>query len=422
MRLTIPSRLVRLTHTLGPIAVSVLALAACSSNSSADEDDSKENEPVESCVSHDECGGDTPLCLESACAARPAGWQLGIGDGSAASVGLAWLYAPDVPRETTDIAFDAVVPDRLWVLLREYENDAPCTMQSSAGCNALQGHTAIIDRPGSEDASVQVITDPNAWHFMRRPTSLAFGRGESFATCHEFRTGNFTDDVYDYIGPTLWSSNLEIYGIQPPGLNGSHLDMLHNTPYCMGIAWERDNLYWLFNGNVGAIDKVDFHADHGPGHDDHSDGEYWRYVEGQLSRVPNIPSHLHMHDKWLYVADTGNGRVVRLDTTSGTEGGPFSPVNDPIAKHHYVDGATLEVIVPPGLIQQPSGIVTHDGVLFVSDYATSTLYAFTLEGELVNSLTLDIPAGSVTGLEIDPDERLVFVEKPTGNVFRILPF
>jgi hypothetical protein len=376
----------------------------------------------ESCVSHDECGGETPLCLENACAARPAGWQLGIGDGSATSVGMAWLYAPDAPRETTDVAFDTVAPDRLWVLMREFESPNPCTMQDPSGCASLEGRTAILDRPGTEETTVQVIKDPNAWHFMRRPTSIAFGRGESFATCHEHRTGNGTDDIFDYIGPSLWSSNLAIYGIQPPGLNGSHLDMLHNTPYCMGIAWERDNLYWLFNGNVGAIDKVDFQADHGPGHDDHSDGQYWRYVEGQLSRVPTVPSHLHVNGKWLYIADTGNARVVRLDTTSGTQGGPFSPINDPLDTRHYIDGAVLEEIVPPGTLEQPSGLVTHDGVLFVSDYATSRIHAFDLEGNPLNSLQLDLPPGSVTGLEIGPDQRLVFVEKPTGNVFRILPF
>src|SRR5690606_2860220 len=127
-----------------------------------------------------------------------------------------------------------------------------------------------------------------------------------------------------------WSSNLGIYGIQPPGLNGSHLDMLHETPFCMGIAWERDNVYWVFNGNAGAIDRVDFHADHGPGNDDHSDGEYWRYVPGQVARVPNVPSHMHLAGTWLYIADTGNGRVVRLDITSGVMGDPFSPVYDPI--------------------------------------------------------------------------------------------
>lgn len=351
-----------------------------------------------------------------------AAWQIGVGDGTAASVALAWIYAPDTPRETTDVAFDAVQPDRLWVLMREFEVDAPCTQSVSTGCNALQGITAIIDAPGTEAPVVEVIRDPNAWHFMRRPTSIAFGRGESFATCHEFRTGNSTDDPVDFIGPSLWSSNLDIYGIQPPGLNGSHLDMLHQTPFCMGIAWETENVYWLFNGNVGAIDKIDFHADHGPGADDHSDGEYWRYAEGQFARVPNVPSHMHMNGKWLYVADTGNGRVVRLDTTTGTLGGPFTPVYDPIQTHHYVDGAVIEEVVPAGMMQQPSGLVTHDGMLFVSDFATSQIHAFNLDGQHLRSLQLDFPPGSVTGLEIGPDERLVFVEKPTGNVFRIIPF
>ena len=376
------------------------------------------------CAATTDCAG-SEICVDGACGPRPAGWQIGVGDGTAASVGVAVIYTPDAPRETTDIAFDPDVPNRLWVLMREYESSEPCGESSAtqAGCESLEGRTAIIDGAGTAEASVQVIKDPNAWHFMRRPTALAMGVGQTFATCSEARTGNYTDDPIDYMGPTLWSSDLAIYGIQPPGLNGSHLDMLHATPFCMGAAHERENIYWFFNGDAGAIDKVDFKADHGPGADDHSDGEYFRFVEGQVARLDNVPSHMELHaaSGWLYIADTGHGRVVRLDTTSGAMGGLISPLYDPIEPANHMEGATLEEVVAPGTLQQPSGLALAGDVLFVSDYATNTLYAFDLEGQLLRSLKLELPPGSTTGLLVGPDEKLYFADKPTGTVYRIDP-
>merc|ERR1711974_36901 len=103
---------------------------------------------------------------------------------------------------------------------------------------------------------------------MRRPPALAMGDNGTFATCGEAATGNFEDNPAMFIGPSLWSTDLAVYA-KPSGGNGSHLDMLHATPWCMGIAHEVDNVYWAFNGHVGSLDRYDFNNDHGPGNDDH---------------------------------------------------------------------------------------------------------------------------------------------------------
>ena len=55
----------------------------------------------------------------------------------------------------------------------------------------------------------------------------------------------------------------------PVGL-GSHLDMLHNTSFCSGIAHVDANRYWTFNGELGSLDLYDFHKPHPPGGEDHS--------------------------------------------------------------------------------------------------------------------------------------------------------
>jgi len=406
-------------------SLATLAPACSSEATSNDDDDDGGGGSVTTCTVDDECGGGQ-WCVEQACSDPPAGWPLGLGDGSAASVGMSYIFAPASPKEVTDVAFDPKIPNRLWILMREYASEEVCMTSSncsSAAAAALEGKTAIMDNPGTAEASVQVITDPNAWHFMRRPTALAMTPDGAFATVHEARTGNFFGDDVDYIGPTLWSTDLSVYGIQPdyPGANGSHLDMLHQTPYGMGVVWGGEgNLFYIFNGDVGAIDQVDFAADHGPGADDHSDGRYRRYVEGQLLRAEGIPSHLAMDGNWLYIADTGNGRVVRLDVTTGTDQGDITPVYETLAYQSMVEGAVLEEVVPAGVVTQPSGLAIQDGLLYVSDYATRKITAFDLEGNVVRELQLDLPNG-ITGLHFGPEGRLYVVEQDVGNVWRIEP-
>lgn len=404
-------------RALPTIALGLAAAGFVGGCSSEDGGELPNTPPAPECSVDADCGMMAVCSGAGVCEEVTAG-PLGGSDGIA---GLTQLV-DDPSREVTDIAFDATRENRLWVLMREFPTELPCNEQDQSGCDALEGVTLIIDDPATDSAVYTEIKDPNAWHFMRRPPAMAMGAGETFATCGEARTGNYLDDFRDFIGPSLWSSNLEIYGIQPPGLNGSHLDMLHGTPFCMGIAWEQGNVYWMFNGDVGAIDRADFKADHGPGESYHDDGEYRRFALGQLARVEGVPSHMKVdHDSgWLYVADTGNGRIVRLDTTTWTDTDQDIEVYEDLALHVMAEGYTFEEFIPPGAIQQPSGLALREGLLYVSDYTAGTISAFDLETrERVASLELD--ATTVTGLTFDPEGRLWFVEKDQGNVFRIEP-
>jgi hypothetical protein len=373
----------------------------------------------EECVDH-EAG---PFCDPEvkACAPLPAGHLIGTGDGSPESVTLVEVFSPPSPVETPDLAFHPM-RDELWVLQRPFEVDGECKQANprSERCASLGGFTTILFEPGTESQTSRRLEDGNSWHFMRRPPAIAMGDDDMFATCGEAATGNFEDNDTMFIGPTLWSSDLSIYA-QPSGGNGSHMDMLHATPWCMGIAHEKDNIYWTFNGHVGSLDRYNFHDDHGPGNDDHSDGEIFRYVEGELSRVPNIPSHMvyHEEDAHLYVADTGNERIVKLQTTSGREGGAFTPVYEPLADYGKMVDANLSEVVPAGTLKSPSGLALHDGVLYVTDHETSKFHAFDLEGNLLRTLDTGLPAGSLAGVAVGPEDRIWFVDMKTGTVYRI---
>ncbi len=332
------------------------------------------------------------------------------------------------PLLPSALAWNPVEQDELWITLREPPTDRTCNRGGTVACTWLIGRVAIVHGATSAPAvphDVETKEDANAWHFMRRPSAIAFGTDGTFATCGEARTGNYENEEASFIGPTLWSADPAIFGARPPAdspTGSTHIDMLHETPFCMGIAHESENAYWVFNGEVGALDRYDFHAPHAPGEDDHSDGELRRYVEGQLTRVPDVPSHLAYDSqrRLVYAADTGHGRVVSLDATSGHEDGKVTAY-EPLVAQARMSGATLVEVVPPGLLAQPSGLTLYRGVLFVTDYASSRIVAFDRAGRRLVTVETGLPTGSLGGIAIGPDGRAYLVDRSTRRVLRLEP-
>ncbi len=387
-----------------------------------------------------------------------------IGDGTLDTVELVQVYdAPDQffctrsgcrPGLAVDLEFNPVRAGELWVVYRQPYDGQSCNQSDpgSLACELLGSQVAIITDADTANPSVNVLEDGNSWHFMRVVTALAFADNDTFATVGEARTGNWMDHASDFMGPTWWSSKPSEFAVDF-GLNGSHLDMLHATPFGMGIAhdptrWQTATgfdtgpVFWTFNGDIGAVDRYDFKEPHEPGGEDHSDGTLHRYVEGKLKMAPGIPSHMdfanlgqvpseeglfgpssseggQMPDWWLYIVDTGNQRVVRLDTKSGTLGNAVVTPDPQLADPRQVDGAVLEEIVPAGMLEAPSGIAVAGDVFFVSDAATSRVVLFDLEGEVLGALDTELPAWSLAGLAIGPDERLYFVDWAEGSVYRV---
>jgi len=340
-----------------------------------------------------------------------------------AAIELTPLYEARAGWSATALGFNPLQTGELWVTIRQPPVQQLCTEATPSSCSALIGQIALVQAATSESPQVKVERDGNAWHFMRRPTSIAFGENGNFATCGEARTDNFEDEAGDYSGPALWSSDPAIFGVKPlPGQNGTHIDMLHETPFCMGMAYERENAYFAFNGKLGSVDRYDFRAPHVVGGEDHSDGELRRYVEGQLLRVPEVPSHMAL-DRGrgeLYVADTGHARVARLSVDSGVLGSEID-VLEPMALHRNVDGAMLADVVAPGVLTLPSGIVFVDDVLIVTDNATSKLWWFKRDGTPLGSVDSGLPPGSLAGIALGPDQRLYLSDLKTARAFRAEP-
>jgi hypothetical protein len=352
----------------------------------------------------------TPACGTDDGPPAPTAPQLGSGDHSPSSVTFTTIATHNEGlRQPRDLAFNPLRPDELWIV--NYDDDS----------------VVIMHRAPTEARINEKRIDGYALHFMEQVTAIAFG-GEhttfgkpgTFATCGESRnTYNGQAPPNDFTGPTLGSSDLDIFAKMNPHGLGSHLDMLHNTPLCMGIAHEAENKYWVFNGLAGAIDRYDFVVDDGIGNDNHSDGLTWRYAEGQVLRVENIPSHVAWDgaSETLYIADTGNRRIGKLDGRSGTQGAVVPAHETPIT---MMNGATIETVVGTEL-NRPSGIEFYDGLLFVTDNAASKILAFDLSGELINYLDTGLPAGSLGGLNFGPDGKIYFVDMVGHRVLRIEP-
>jgi hypothetical protein len=383
--------------------------------------------PPPECVVTTDCTADEtkPMCDVEAgkCIAKPEGYLIGWGNGSPDSVQLEEVYTAPEGMETLGLGFRPNTRE-LWVTLRHPKHESLCTQGGNMqACESLAGSVAVIGNVLLKQPRIDVLTDGNAWHFMRRPTSLAFGENDFFVTCPESLKCNFEDDFVDFCGPTLWSADEQIFARDPgPGLNGSHMDMLHQSSYCMGVAHERANAYWVFNGHNQAIDRYDFVGDHGPGEEDHSDGVIHRWISGEVERIENVPSQMH-YDKetdYLYIADTGGGRVLKLDTTSGRPGSPIMPNVDEVATQYHQEDADFEVLFRDRtIIRNPSGLVIHDYVIYVTDFDTGMIVALNDKGEVLRKLSTGLPRRSAGSLAVGPDDKLYLANPTDGVVYRI---
>ena len=298
-----------------------------------------------------------------------------------------------------DLEFDPAEPNNLWVVDRDWD-----------------GNIIIFDAD-QEGARVERMRDMAASHFMEEVSSMAFSDNGNFGTCQESRNGldglGFEDD---FMGPVLWSADLMIHcnvNQQEGGfLNGSHLDMLHQSPLCMGMAAETGNAFYVADGANGHVVRYDFRRPHVPGGDDHSDGEVTRYPDLSFTRVPDIPSHMQMVGDDLYYVDTGTGTIKVADMTTGSESGRLIAVNEPLARFDRYSGVSVRTFADG--LDTPSGLLVTDERVFVSLPLTGEIVAYDLEGQELQRVDTG-PAG-VMGLAMGPEGRIWFTNAYEGTV------
>ncbi|MBA2663875.1 MAG: hypothetical protein H0U74_16420 [Bradymonadaceae bacterium] len=309
-----------------------------------------------------------------------------------------------------DLAFHlhSTRKDELWVL--------------NQGTSNSGGSTVTLSNAGLSNQQADFRRDGNAWHFMSRPTSLAFGENGLWATGVGVQDANHSGGTF--AGPSLWSSDMTIYavvGSSPSAeVNGSHLDMLHGSPFAMGIAHDTNNVYWVYDGYHGHIARYDFQSPHYPGGHDHADGRIHRYTEVKINRHATLPSHMVLDKSsgWLYINDTTNKRILRMNTKTGVKLKNLPLTNENLAEHWEMHQVSWEVFINTGL-NQPVGMALNSHHLFVSDHGTSELIAFDLATgtELHRVKT----ATGVRGITLGPDNKLWLANYLTHQALRLDP-
>jgi hypothetical protein len=306
----------------------------------------------------------------------------------------------------SDLEFKPGVPGELWVTNRE---DHSIVIYEDAG-----GANQVADK--------RQATFDNGPHFLAKPASLAFGDNGAFATAQQERAATQPGDPEDgsFMGPTLWTADIDIFN----GGHSSHLDMLHNSPLSSGIAHESENTYWVFDGEHGSLTRYKFNNDHGLGGTDHTDGEIYRYADAQLAHVPSIPSHVVLDGQYVYAADSGNGRIVRLDPSTAAEGNSIIPNYDG-CRMAYMDGSTLDTLVDGSALDPelttPSGLEMHDGILFTTDPLTGRIYGFDMDGNLLDWLDTGLEQGAVMGLAFDEDGNMWVTDAAENQIRKFSP-
>ena len=299
-----------------------------------------------------------------------------------------------------DLAFDPGAPTNLWVVDRDWD-----------------GNIVLFDA-GSAQQRIDRLRDIAASHFMEEVSSLAFSDGGTFATCQESRN-SMDGFAYpnDFMGPVLWSTDLRIHCSvnqveDPNGLNGSHLDMLHQSPLCMGVTHHQGNAFFVADGHNGHIVRYDFQTPHVPGGDDHSDGRVSRYEELTFERVADVPSHLKLEGDELYYVDSGNGVLRVADISTGVPGGTLVPLNEPLELFNRIINVTQRELIMG--LDTPSGLAMTDAHIFLSFPKTGEIVAYDRMGQEVDRLETGKPG--VMGLTIGPNDRLWYVNAYEGSV------
>ena len=322
---------------------------------------------------------------------------LGAGTHSLAAVEVTVIAdASNDLVEPRDLAFDPFAPTRLWVVDRH------------------DHAMVILTNPGTDSQSHWRSAGSEREHWLAKPSALAFGQEGFLATAHDsdnnVREG---EDASFQMGPTLWPSDPARFD----GGRPSHLDMVHDPALMNGIAWQEANVYWIHDGWNGCLTRMDFVEPHEPGGTWHSDAVVDRFACGQVGYLDGVPAHM----EWdagaglLWFADPDRGHVASLDPTDATESRSLNGTDD--AQRREWEGADLSPLAVDGL-EQPSGLALHDGLLLVSDAATSRILALSTSGEVVDWLDTELPASSLAGLEVGPDGALWVVDRGAGRVLR----
>ena len=291
------------------------------------------------------------------------------------------------------------------------------------------GSTVTYYNAGSNEQWADYRKDSYSGHFMHTASAISFSDNGGFANTLDVQDANGNPSGY-FSGCTLWDSDTTIYArINQNGpLLGSHWDMVHQSPFSIGIAAETENIYWLFDGYHNTVAKYNFqepHPDHEHGGEDHSDGIVYRYDEIDIERVSGLSSHMVLDKEtgYLYICDTGNQRIIKMNTNTGIINYSLTPYGENIEGYYSMIGVQYETIIDSGLIL-PTGIDIYDNYLIVSDYSNGDVIFYDLDNLGINQELKRLHTdreNDLMSIKVGPDGTIWYVGTNTNELIQIIP-
>ena len=177
-----------------------------------------------------------------------------------------------------------------------------------------------------------------------------------------------------------------------------------------------------FDGYHSSIVRYDFAMPHEIGGHDHSDGKVWRYDEIDVSREDGVPSHMILDDEagLLYIADTGNQRILKFNVNSGNYSYDLTPYGESLHEYFMMENAEWEIYINEGL-EKPSGIDIYNDRLVVSDYASGNIifYDISISPPLELGRIDTGTQNNIMGIKIDSNQKIWYVNYEDNSVVRI---
>ena len=151
----------------------------------------------------------------------------------------------------------------------------------------------------------------------------------------------------------------------------------------------------------------------------------YRYDEIIVNRVSGLSSHmvLDKDNEHLYVCDTGNQKIVRVNTDAGEISYNLNPYGENLQGYYSMAGAQYQTIIDSGLTL-PTGIDIYENYLIVSDYSNGDIIFYDLDNLGINQELKRLHTNrenDVMSIKVGPDGTIWYVGTNTNKLIQIIP-